>query len=461
MPVDYDLAILGGTPEGRIAAIAAAKTGARIALVEPPLAWQQQVYVDTLQQGLVTGMGSTWEAARAWAHLATYAQAERISLAAIAALGVDVVADSSAFQPGRRPTLQTAQRSLRARGYLLATGAVSQRPPIAGLAAAQPLSLVELAQRASLPRRVGLIGHQSMAVEWAFALAQAGSQVTLILTDDHFLGAEDGDIRRLLGQQLRAAGVQIVLQRQIDALQVEQGRNGPIQICVGAEQIEIDQLVLASRDRPNLDALNLSVLPLQSSSRGLRVNRWLQTEHPRIYAIGAVLGGEDRQALAAEEAQIAVHNALFWNCETVAYAYIPYGLTTPNEVGRVGLTEQQARQRYGDRAQVCHRSSVPLDATTAGDVNFCKLIYLEGSQQLVGVHLMGLGARSLVYGLAAAIQRRALSLAALARQQPEPQTLAALMHQAAQPQSNRQWQAGQWRRDWAENWFNWQRSRES
>ncbi|MEO1404131.1 MAG: FAD-dependent oxidoreductase [Cyanobacteria bacterium J06635_1] len=456
MPVEYDLAIIGGTPEGRTAAIAAAKTGARVALVEPPAAWQQQVYVDTLRQGLAAGVGATWGEVKTWAQIATYAQAEQLSSAAIAALGVDVVLDQGAFQSGRLPILQTAQRAIPARGYLLATGATARLPQIEGLATAAPLSLKQLAQLEALPQRIALMGHQAMAIEWAFTLAQAGVQVTWVLTGDRFLIAEDVDIQRLLGQQLLAAGVEVINQSQIDKIQPTEAQ---IQIWIRDQFIEVDAVVIASRDSPNLAGLNLSALGIQPSGPGIRVNRWLQTAHPRIYAVGAVLGGEDRSDLAAQEAQAAVHNALFWHCQTVAYAYTTYGLATPNEVGRVGLTEHQAHQRYGDRAQEYHNASVSLTSTDPNKINFCKLIYLDGTQQLIGAHLIGVGAYSMAHSLAAAMRQHPVTLTALAQPSSAPQTLTTLVQQTAQHPANHRWQIGQWRRDWAENWFNWRRSR--
>ncbi|MEM9161603.1 MAG: FAD-dependent oxidoreductase [Cyanobacteria bacterium P01_F01_bin.4] len=456
MPVEYDLAIIGGTPEGRTAAIAAAKTGARVALVEPTFAWQHQVHVDTLRQGLAAGVGSTWGEIKVWAQLATYAQAEQVSSAAIAAMGVDVLFDQATFQSGRLPILQTSRRPIPARGYLMATGATSHLPPIEGLATANPLSLDQLAQLETLPQRIALVGHQAMAIEWAFALAQAGVQVTWILTGDRCLIAEDVDIQRLLSQQLLAAGVQIVAQSQIDKMQQTDAQ---IHLWVADHPIEVDAVVIASRDTPNVAGLNLSAVGIQPSGPGVQVNRWLQTGHPRIYAVGSVLGGEDRSDLAAQEAQVAVHNALFWNRQTVAYAYTTYGLATPDEVGRVGLTEQQAYQRYGDRAQVRHSSSVPLTSTDPDKINFCKLIYLDGTQQLLGAHLIGAGAYSMAHSLAAAMRQHPITLTALAQQQPSPHTLARLVHQTAQQTASHRWQMGQWRRDWAENWFNWRRSR--
>ncbi|MEM8807054.1 MAG: FAD-dependent oxidoreductase [Cyanobacteria bacterium P01_G01_bin.38] len=456
MPVEYDLAIIGGTPEGRVAAIAAAKTGARVALVEPASAWQQQVYVDTLRQGLAAGVGSTWGEIKAWAQIATYAQDEQLSPAAIAALGVDVALDQAAFQPGRLPILQISQRAIPARGYLIATGATSGLPQIQGLATAAPLSLTQLAQLETLPQRIAVVGHQAMAIEWAFALTHQGVQVTLILTNDRFLIAEDFDIQRLLSHQLLAAGVQIVAQSQIDKIQQVDAQT---LIWTGDQSIEVDAVAIASRDTPNVAGLNLSAVGIQPSGPGVWVNRWLQTARPRIYAVGSVLGGEDRSNLAAQEAQVAVHNALFWNHQTVAYAYTTYGLATPNEVGRVGLTEQQAHQRYGDRAQVYHSASVPLTSTDPNEVNFCKLIYLDGTQQLIGAHLIGAGAYSMTHSLAAAMRQYPVTLTALAQPSSAPQTLAALVQQTAQQSANHRWQMGQWRRDWAENWFNWRRSR--
>ncbi|NEP18089.1 MAG: NAD(P)/FAD-dependent oxidoreductase [Leptolyngbya sp. SIO4C1] len=445
MPVAYDLVIIGGAPEGRTAAIAAATTGARVALVEPPGAWQQSHQLAALQQALRHSIG--WAQLPTWVTLKATITASARSAAAIAALGVDVITGEAQFLAGNRPQLQVPHRCLSARAYLLATGPI--RPPIEG----QTLSPAQLLQLTQPPQTVALLGARAAEIEWAFALSAANIQVRLLA--ERCLPAEDTDIQRLLRHQLMAVGVVL---NPIDKLEKIKSLDQQTQLWIEGTPTSVDHLLSLPNHRAWVAQLDLAAVGLSLDRGRLKVNRWLQTAHPRIYAVGALLGGEDRPVLAELEAQAAVQNALFWRRRRLTYRAVTYGLQGLSEVGRAGLSEQQARSRYGsDRLQIVSASALP-PANSQYAVNFCKLISLD-SHQIIGMHLMGNGAIGLAAALGLSLRQRRLTVTSLAEQPAAPQTLAALVQQTASQLQQRRWQVGQWQRDWAENWFNWRRSR--
>ena len=217
-------------------------------------------------------------------------------------------------------------------------------------------------------------------------------------------------------------------------------------------------LVIAPRPIPNTDDLGLEkCLP---GDRPITVNAFLQTEHPQIYLCGAALGGYELPAIARQEVRWAVQNALFWPRHRVNYDAIPYDLPTQPPMARVGFTEPQARQRFSRDDILVARQSLycnPRAQWQESTVGFCKLIgHRDG--RLLGCHGVGPEAPEWVQTVAALMAQKT-PWWRLANLPTLPYSLTELLRQATQQWESDRWQPGQWRRDWAENWCNWQRSR--
>lgn len=467
--VDYDLVILGGAPEGRIAALTATAMGARVALVEPPGRWQQQRQTDYLLQGLrqvgqqrqsaaaafwsQSGGGSLdWSRLLRWSAIAAESEASIVSAAVLGARGVDLIL-APPVQLASSPSVRVAtqQRRLLGRGLLIATGTVPDYPNPnrqAALSGAPDC----LYQHSALPQRIAIFGGSLTALAWAQALRAAGAEVSLIAP--RLLPGEDSDIRRLLLGQLTAEGIGVTPSSSAEKAERQLSlhiQKPPPDCC----------LVLSPQQVAWSQQLAAAGIPLQTGR--LCVNRYLQTAQSRVFACGSVLGGLDHSALAALEAETAVHNALFWPRRTIQYQTFPYSSQTQPPVGRVGLTEVQARQRYGGEVQVLTASAANAASLNAEipHPSFCKLICLENGR-LLGAHLLGVGAGEVAYGLAlwlksgTSVDRLPSRWAHFEALSP---TLTSLLQRAVSQRRQARWQIGSWRRDSAENWFNWRRSR--
>ncbi|MGC1308115.1 MAG: FAD-dependent oxidoreductase [Phormidesmis sp.] len=454
MSADYDLVILGGTVEGRTAAMLAAATyGARVALIEPPGLFEHRQRQRYLLQGLQQvgkglqrqavgrrfGFGPTnhqpihhqidWTALVNWSAIAAQTQTAIHSPAVMSANGVDVVRETperlSRQSTMGRLLVTTAQRQLRSRAVLAAFGTVPT--------SAQSDGFETLLAARKLPEQVNVIGGSPAAVLWAEAFAQLGSGVTVV--SDKLLASEDGDIRRLVRSQLITSGVKIIQKRNLTPAIAEKY-----------------SLVIDDRQ----PAFTLPSFVHRSASP-LTVNRRLQTLHPRVFACGSLLGGSTHTALACYEAKIAVWNALF-----VVNQRVDYGAIALDHGGaaRAGLTEAQAKQRYGDATQIWTASSAnSADLSRQMPLpRYCKLVSV--GDRLVGIHLFGDGAGELIYLLAKAIGKPVATLSRFADGGPVvAETWMELVELAVGRSQQTRWQVGQWRRDWAENWFNWRRSR--
>ena len=429
---DYDLAILGGSIGSRIAACRAAHQGARVALIAP--SW-----------GTVDAMGVVFQALHspalqsepksAWPALGDriHHQGTPPSPAALRCQGIDVILEPARFTPDLALTLAT--RQLRASRYLLTDGYGLSVPAVPighGLLGHQ------LTQLKAIPERLTLVGYGATAVEWAYALSQL-AKVTLVPSARSLLPAADQDIQRLSEAQLRCLGITVASADQA-ALQLERaGAVGDLVVVVpqlyGWEQLALEATGVASEHL-------------------IAVNRYLQANCPHIYASGGSLGGENRPELAQQEITIALDNALFGRRHAMDYGQAFYSIDLVSPIGHWGLTEHQATQRYGNGVQIVQAACLPPDADHGVQTNFCKLIIL--GRRLIGVHLMGDGAPTWVANLGHNPTMHSLHQRIVTSFQPG--MLSDAIYQALSHWQHGRWSEGQWRRDWAENWFNWRRS---
>ena len=463
MAVDYDLVILGGTQEGYEAAQQAIQRGARVALVLNGL--------DGRRSPLQT-LGALW-ATRA-PHLVCPSPEspktnwqwaiQRATLIAdvlanedpeqLMVQGVDVIAETGQLISDRPLQVETSSRRLTTRAVVLATGSTPRLPAIPGLNSVPHETPEAFLQRESLPQSVAILGNTPIALMLCQLLCRWDIPVTLLTPNAPLLSQEDPDVSRWITAQLQAESAQLRLGADVNEIVAT---DSAITLHLPNETVTAETLILATASTPNLAGITLN--KLLERDRPLPVNSYLQTRHPRVYACGSVLGGEGMVVIARQEARIAVENALFWNRRRIDYCTLPYGLLTQPEMARVGLTEPQARQRYREDELLIHRQPLydnPKAQWLDSTIGFCKLI-AHRNGQLLGVHGVGPEATEWVQTLALLMVQK-VPWSAICRYPTLPHSLSEILRQTTQQWEQDRWQPGKWRRDWAENWFNWRRS---
>lgn len=422
---EYDLAILGGGIGSRLAAYTAVRQGARVALIAP--IWLENDVSYYLRQGLYhLDLGQySWPKLRAWVHH-QWGQA-RLSTTGLRSQGIDVILETASFNQSRSLTL--AHRALKASRYLLTDGygfsAVSVSQP--SLCCHQLLTLE------NLPQQITVVGHGASTLEWAYGLSRIAN-VTLMLLDSALLPGEDHDIQRLVQAQLNSLGITVIFNQS----QAE---------ITAPDKTELTVIV----PRPfNWKTAGLEKLGIATP---ISVTSQLQTSCGDVYGAGGSLGGENRPELTHQETTVALANALWGRRCSMRYEQAFYSIDFLSPIARWGLTERQASICYGDTVQIFQAACLPSTATHPAQTNFCKLITLDG--RIVGVHLMGQGARTFV----ATLGRRP-TMAMLYQRIGDftPNSLGDAIYQAVDQWQQGRWREGQWRRDWAENWFNFRRS---
>ncbi|MEG3846285.1 NAD(P)/FAD-dependent oxidoreductase [Microcoleus sp. herbarium19] len=487
--LDYDLVIIGGTPAGRYAALTATNFPARVALVEP-LSNSQDLPVhekESIELGLRYSQilseaarfsqqirrqqfGVRWDAANSkmpvelrfdgvlkWAEGVVANLSEIDSLGVLAARGVDVVFGDGEFVGKRDLAFVAGDRKLRSLSYLLACPTLPAVPNIEGLSAAGFFTSETVAQLAKLPQlpdSLAVIGGDPSGVEAAQTLARLGVAVTLAVKGSHILAKEDPEAAGLVQAALEAEGVRVLTGTEVTQARVIEGKKW---IQAGPAAIEAEQIFLASGRRHNFGAFNLEAVGVKFNNRRLILNDKLQTTNSRIYAIGDVAGGYSFPHIANCEAAVAVKNALFLPLFQIDYRGIPWAIFSDPQLARVGLTEAQARRRFGDDIIVCreyfkHIERAQMCGETTG---FCKIVGRRNGE-ILGASIVGPQAAELIHAIALAV-RRGMKVEAIAELPYIWSSFSAISGQTAAVWESQRLRRNTLMQNLRENLFHWRR----
>ncbi len=414
---DYDLVIIGGSLAGRYAAIWAIAQNKKVALIEPeetmlfnllvPHALnqlgqvKQQFFIPSiLEQKLLS-----WAEVEQWIKNVIANIEEKHSLAILAALGVDVIVGRGEFSP-QELVISVNNRKLIARSYLVATGAISTIPKIAGLQAISyftPDNVRQQLKVAQLGKNWVIIGSNPDSITWAQILNCLGFNITLIVRSSQILPSLDADVSYLVQAILEADGVRVLTEITISQIKEINSKKW---VQAGNEAIETDEILVCAGYEPNIKNLHLETVKVKCHQRGIEVNSWLQTTNSQVYACGEVIGGYSCPSISNYEAKIAVNNALLLPKLKVDYQSIPWGIATNPQIAQVGFTEAQAKRFYSDIIVFQHDfksvAAAQLNEQTTG---IYKLV-IRRNGQILGAIIIGSQAYELINIIALAIAQK-------------------------------------------------------
>ena len=267
-------------------------------------------------------------------------------------------------------TLEVAGETLRARRILICTGAIPARPTFTGADEISYLTYREIFEIDHLPGSLLVVGGGPLGCEIAQAFQRLGAQVTLIAP--RLLPRADAKASALLSQVFAQDGVRYLPAR----AQAVRSDNGAITVCTERGEVTGESLLVAVGRVPDVSGLELERAGVRSDSRGIQVDSTLRTTVSHIYAAGDVLGGPQFAYLAAWQAFQAVRNALLPGSARGTPTVLPEVTFTVPEVAQVGLTEAQARERFGEDVRAASTDLQRVDrAVTEGDrIGFIKLV---------------------------------------------------------------------------------------
>jgi pyruvate/2-oxoglutarate dehydrogenase complex dihydrolipoamide dehydrogenase (E3) component len=296
----------------------------------------------------------------------------------------------------------TTQR-LTARSIVIAAGARPFVPPLPGLDEVGYVTSDtlwdEFAQLDEVPQRLVVLGGGPIGCELAQSFARLGSHVTQVEMGTRIMVREDAEVSELAKASLEADGVQVLTGHKALRCELVEGEKTLVVEHAGAEQrIVFDQLLCAVGRVARLQGYGLEDLGIPTH-RTVQTNEYLQTIYPNIYAAGDVAGPFQFTHTAAHQAWYAAVNALFgeWKLFKADYSVIPWATFIDPEVARVGLNEQEAKEK-NIAYEVTKYNIDDLDRAIADSEahGFVKVLTVPGKDKILGVTIVGAHAADLL-----------------------------------------------------------------
>ena len=309
-------------------------------------------------------------------------------------LGVDVIVGTAKITSpwSVETTTMEGTRTLTTRSIVIAAGARPFIPPIPGLAEIDYLTSDNVWNLRELPRRLIVLGGGPIGSELTQTFARLGSQVTQVEMAPRILIREDPEVSERVAHRFREEGIAVLVNHHAQRFVTENGEKLLIAESAGQEvRIPFDAVLVAVGRVANIQGYGLEELGIPAS-RTVETNAYLQTIYPNICAAGDVAGPFQFTHTAAHQAWYAAVNALFDPLKKFKadYSVIPWATFVDPEVARVGLNEQEAKEK-GISYEVSVFSFDDLDRAIAdGEAHgLVKVLTVPGKDRILGVTIVG------------------------------------------------------------------------
>jgi pyruvate/2-oxoglutarate dehydrogenase complex dihydrolipoamide dehydrogenase (E3) component len=285
-------------------------------------------------------------------------------------------------------------RALTANLIVINTGLRPVIPPVEGLAALDPLDNTSIMELDVVPERLIIFGAGYVGVEFGQMFRRFGSEVTIGDPAPQILGREDQDVSDALLAILRQDGIEVLLRTK--AVLAERLANGTFGVTVesnsGRRLIIGTHLLIAAGRRPNTDDLGLEAAGVATNDHGfVTVNERLETNVPGVYALGDVTGEAAFTHISYDDYRILNTNLLEGGNRTTRDRPIPYTVFTDPQLGRVGLSEDQARAEGRKiRVKTLRMTHVARAMETDQARGTMKVVIDEATDQILGCAILGL-----------------------------------------------------------------------
>ena len=336
----------------------------------------------------------------------------------------------------------SGERVVTAKNVIIATGSRVKSLPGIVPDGNRIITSDDVTTKADLPKSIAIIGGGAVGSEFASLFHDLGVAVTLLEYLPAIIPLEDKDASAALERSFTRRGIKVMTKARFDAASVKVGTDG-VTLMVGPEggpaaELKVDQLLVATGRAPNTEDLGLEKTKVELERGFVKVDGWMRTAEPHVYAIGDAIGGLMLAHVAAHEGIVAVHEMAGEGPEPIDYDHQPRATYTHPQVASIGLTEQQCTERgIAIKKGVFNFAAIAKAVIVGETEGFAKVIADATTDEVLGVHLVGPGVTDLIAEAALGMTLEATAWEIGAATHPHP-TLAEVIGEAAMAVAGRQ-----------------------
>ena len=299
-------------------------------------------------------------------------------------------------------TIEVDGRRYTADRILIATGSHPTVPDIPGIE--HVISSNEALDLPRLPRRIVIVGGGYIAVEFAGIFNGFGSEVVELIRRDELLYGFDDDIRVALAQEMRGRGVEI--HARIQVARIEKQPHGYSVYTRMGQEFSADVVMYATGRNPNTKGLGLAEIGVETTGNGaVIVDEWSCSNIQNIFAVGDVTDRINLTPVAIAEGRALAETLFNDNPIRMDHADVPSAVFSQPPLAAVGLTEEEARRKYGE-VDIYSARFKPMKNTLSGrdERTLMKLVVDARTERVLGCHMLGPDAPEIMQGLAIAVK---------------------------------------------------------
>ena len=424
---EYDLFVIGGGSGGVRAARIAAQHGAKVALSEEYrmggtcvirgcVPKKYMVYASDYGRKLDEAKTFGWSVEKGAFDFPTFMSRLHEEVTRLSGIymrgqtnaGVKVFEERAEFLDAHTLRLTTSGKTVTAEKILIAVGGTPWRPEPGEMPGVEhTIDSNGVFQLKTLPKRMVIVGGGYIAVEFAHVFAGMGVETTLIYRRDKVLRGFDEDVRDIVHQGLKDAGVQVVTNSVIGRIDKVEGQVLPLRLTMtNGSELLADVVFLAVGRVPAIAGLGLEKVGVELGPQGeVAVDEYSKTSAPSVWAVGDVTRRMELTPVALREGHAFADTEFGGTPRVMGHEDIATAVFTQPEVGTVGLTEHEARDKYGE-LDIYKTNFGPMRNVLSGSHErvFMKLIVKQDDQRVVGVHIIGPDAGEMIQMIGVAVK---------------------------------------------------------
>lgn len=430
--IEVDLAILGGGPGGYVAALKASQLGGRVALVEkeglggvcthkgciPTKALLHSAsLIDQIKSSALHGITinhylidfpKTMERVRRIVNRLAKGVEYLLNKSNINVLkGIGYIESLGTLKV--TPNDGSDKVNVKYKRLIIATGSHPFKIPIPGIDKGNVITSDDIFKLEELPESIIIIGGGAVGIEFATIMSSLGCEVSLIEMMPRLVPSEDSSAGNLLRKILERKGIKVEVGATVNRIN-DNGELKSVEAIKGSEKLTFEgEIVLCASGRaPNTQNIGLENLNIKTTEKGfIEVNERMETNIPRIYAIGDVVGRFLLAHTAMQEGLVAAENSMGGRA-VMDYKVVPRCVYSQPEAAFIGLSEKSAREKGYEIAAaefplIANGRALTLDST-AGMI---KIIYGKRFGELLGATIVAPEASELVHEIALAMHLEA------------------------------------------------------